>query len=210
MECEEIRERLVDYADGDLSIRDAVAIRTHLSHCYTCQEEFNEIRAVFDVCKTALKHPNPVNRFDQLRQRMAAEPKPAVVPISNPRVRRLGYALATAASLAMILWTSGPTVRAARAFIAPLRPDPAAFQQWVQSEESVAPIVAQSFINRRMGIEKELEKEGALSEPARLAQQPAGVAGSGPEPTAQPAIEPGDGQDARLKPASSNQALTHA
>lgn len=209
MECEEIRERLVDYADGDLSIRDAVAIRTHLSHCYTCQEEFNEIRAVFDVCQAALKHPNPVNRFEQLRQRIASEPKSAVVSASRPRVRKLGYALATAASLAMIFWTSGPTVRAARAFIAPLRPDPAAFQQWAQSEESVAPIVAQSFINRRMGIEEELDKEGAISEQTQLAQRPTEAPSSIPEPPPQPSGEAGSGQDARLAPTSCGQVSFH-
>ena len=122
MECEDVRVRLIRYADNDLPVADHRAIENHLDHCYLCHEELNEIVAALDACREALQHPNPRNRFEELR----TELRPARTELGQAesgafrarrRMSRLGTLAAAAAAVLILMSVGEPVLRNARHFI---------------------------------------------------------------------------------------------
>jgi hypothetical protein len=152
---------------------------------------------------------------------MAVQAKPvAMAGLTALRIRRLGYGLATAAALVMVFWSSAPSVRAACAFLVPLRANPEAFQEWAESDESVAPVVARMFIDRRMRIEETLGREGNLPNPTEEAtgaeeaefpsDEPSGMEPVDQDPAEALAPEPEIDLDARVLPVNLPREYTHA
>ena len=118
MECEEARPQLIRYADNDLLPGARMAVREHLAHCYYCHEELQELEGLLDRCHTLLQHPDPRNRFDDLRPHL----RPPVAPANVTRFRvrqtlvKLGSAAAAAMFLVMLTWLTAPAVQAAYDF----------------------------------------------------------------------------------------------
>ncbi len=46
MTCDEVRERLNEYVDGEMGGAAILGLRTHLLHCHTCRNELRETRAL--------------------------------------------------------------------------------------------------------------------------------------------------------------------
>lgn len=119
MRCETCRELLPLYAGGDLTPDAARAVRTHLDHCYYCNEALAEVRDLEDAARTALTHPAPVPPdvgFGRLLDEILAERRTA------PRRASRGFAGHALASAAMLLIATGASFLALtglRAFVAP-------------------------------------------------------------------------------------------
>ena len=52
MDCREVRERLEDYADGELTAADALALERHLADCAACRAEWERLQLVIEAVET--------------------------------------------------------------------------------------------------------------------------------------------------------------
>jgi anti-sigma factor RsiW len=121
MDCSEIRAGFIGYIDGDLSDDERLRVELHVAQCYDCREELDEIGRLLELSDAALKHPSPVDRFEDLRVRLAdAEPAPVPMP-PRPRlrVREMLVRLAVAAIVIALIAASPFLIRGARRLLAP-------------------------------------------------------------------------------------------
>jgi len=51
LSCDKIRERLVDYVDGELSERDAAEVQEHLGRCDRCRAAVDALRRSLDLAR---------------------------------------------------------------------------------------------------------------------------------------------------------------
>jgi anti-sigma factor RsiW len=126
MECGEVRLRLVRYLDNDLSAFDRKAVEAHLEHCYLCHEEVTDIATVLDVCRNALRHPHPENRFDLLHAEIHRTVPP--IPQRLRLLRPLVSALAAAALILVLVNVGKPVVHTAQRVVAVV--------DWVRTQEA--------------------------------------------------------------------------
>ena len=76
MDCEEVKEKLPEYIDGELIFEETRRIRSHLTRCYHCNEELAELKGCLSQARQALRHPCARERFDRLYAAMhAPEPR---------------------------------------------------------------------------------------------------------------------------------------
>ena len=78
MRCDELREELVDFADGELPPLRAAAIAAHVAECPVCRRRVEELRHALDVAKavwSANEQPLSSRRTGPRRtwRRVAAE-----------------------------------------------------------------------------------------------------------------------------------------
>lgn len=96
--CERVRDRLPQYREGDLDVRDATAVRAHLAECAECRAEIELIGLL----------QTPVSAPADLEARVIAAVR-AHAPMRRP-VR--SYAIAATFAVAVItgslLWPRGP------------------------------------------------------------------------------------------------------
>lgn len=104
-DCGEIRTKLLDYVEEDLSLEDKLSVELHVAQCYACREELDELGRLLEVCGAALQHPNPSDRFEELKLRLeAGEPQyDPVLPRRGSRRRSAWQRLAVAAVLIVVL-----------------------------------------------------------------------------------------------------------
>ena len=136
MECGEARALISQFVERDLPERARQAVDEHLSHCYVCQEELDEVTAVVDACREALRHPAPRNRFAELRPLLAGNAavptRSNVVAWRGRRVAGAIAALAGAAAVVIILVSLGaPVARTAHQW--------AMLANWTEPDEGVVP-----------------------------------------------------------------------
>lgn len=108
MSCSEVRARLMNYIDEDLSDEERLFVELHIHQCYACREELDELGRLLELCGAALRHPYPHDRFEELKQRLAsAEPqyKPVLFR-RNLRTRDVLYRLAVAAVIIAVIAAS--------------------------------------------------------------------------------------------------------
>ena len=98
MECTEVRSQLARYLDDDLPPPMRQRVGDHLEHCYLCTEELDELSALLETCRDALRFPNPRNRFEFVRSDLQAQR-----PVWAPRRHTVRYAIASLAAAAVIL-----------------------------------------------------------------------------------------------------------
>lgn len=110
MDCNRVREKLIDYADGCLPPTERAYIDGHLSGCYLCQEQHGEIFTLLNTCRLVLRHPHPVNRFRNLRARLSAveAPRHAGAVRRQWRRRMVVRQVALVAAATLILMWTGP------------------------------------------------------------------------------------------------------
>jgi len=89
--CEEIRETLVDYTDGDLAERDSRVIAEHLAACPTCRKLADDLERSLHVATVIWR--------DNLK---GSRVGPATVTTSRPAVRWLRHA-GVAASILIVI-----------------------------------------------------------------------------------------------------------
>jgi len=127
MDCSDVRSRFIDYIDGDLDERDRRSVESHVAECYLCKEEFADLENMLRLCKDALRHPHPVDRFDELRTRLPSAGtryRPAVFR-RRLRVSEMVYRLAVAALVAFMVAVSPAAVKGTKWLFSPL-PEPGA------------------------------------------------------------------------------------
>lgn len=69
MECKNIHDRLVDYIDNRLPIKEAATIEAHIKSCNNCEKALREMREIVStISKEILEHPskNLRSNFDQM------------------------------------------------------------------------------------------------------------------------------------------------
>ena len=122
MDCIEIRARFIGYIDGDLSGDERLRVEVHVAQCYDCREELDEMGRLLELSDAALKHPCPVDRFEDLKARLEdAEPAPIPMP-PRPRlrVRETLLKLAVAAVIIALIAASPFLIRGAKRLFTPI------------------------------------------------------------------------------------------
>ena len=71
MRCATVREKFVDYLDGDARRTERLCVEVHVARCYPCREELEETRELLATYGDAMRHPNPQNDFGRVRTRIA-------------------------------------------------------------------------------------------------------------------------------------------
>lgn len=108
MDCREVQSQLIRYVDEDLSSGTTIEIEEHLEYCYLCREELEEVRGLLGTCRDALRHPNPRNRFEELRPQLRA---PVVPPnVCRYRPKYVTGKLVVAAAVILLLVSFGDSV----------------------------------------------------------------------------------------------------
>jgi anti-sigma factor RsiW len=122
MECSDIQVEFIGYIDGDLSEEDRLRVELHTAECYACREQLDELGRLLEVCGAVMEHPCPVDRFDELKGRLASEePELTSVP-RRPALRRreMRNKLAVAAIVIAMIAASPFLVRGAKRLFSPL------------------------------------------------------------------------------------------
>lgn len=104
-DCGEIRTKLIDYVEDDLSQEDKLSVELHVAQCYACREELDELGRLLEVCGAALQHPSPSDRFKELKLRLeSGEPQyDPVLPRPGSRRSSAWHKLAVAAVVIVVL-----------------------------------------------------------------------------------------------------------
>ena len=98
--CENCREELKAYADGELPLWRRAAVRRHLSGCAPCQAELTEIERI-----TAIMKHNPIPALSPgIREKLltAVQPIPKNETTSAPWRLRPSLAIATSAAVVVV------------------------------------------------------------------------------------------------------------
>lgn len=154
MDCNEIRERLDVYAWDGLDGPGTAVVAKHLRHCPDCREELRDIQGLVEDIRTALRHPLPVDRFDELWSIIEEDRRRdrAVSVIQAWRRSVAQRGLAAAAALALCVWL-GPKLEAPTQ---PAMVDPATEVSAAVRSPGTSPL-----IKRRLLMEEYLDLAGA-------------------------------------------------
>ena len=104
--CERIESRLIAYIDGRASERERREVDGHLAECAECRARVEGFRGVWKVLEES-PAIEPSAWFDaRLRQRIAAEPPPALWQRMAAWVPQPSLALATLTLIAVGCWAA--------------------------------------------------------------------------------------------------------
>jgi len=123
MDCRDIQSDFVRYLDDDLPEEERLRVELHVGECYGCREQLDELAKLLEVCGDVIEHPCPVDRFDELRGRLASVDPPCT-PVPRRRElrrRELLRKLAIAAVIIAALAASPLLVRGARQLFSPVQ-----------------------------------------------------------------------------------------
>ena len=59
--CQQLSQRLVDYADGELGAAEVVAVESHLADCEKCREELRLLEASLELARAVWNEPTDVS-----------------------------------------------------------------------------------------------------------------------------------------------------
>ena len=111
MNCVDVRERLDDYVDGELTAPELDEVELHVASCAACREEERELRALLAHAAALPKGVAPrrdlwpaISREIEARRR--------VIPFVPRRVLYGGLAVAAALVLAFVFRHQGPRPQA--------------------------------------------------------------------------------------------------
>jgi anti-sigma factor RsiW len=104
--CERIESQLIAYMDGRASVRERRGVDQHLAECADCRARVEGFRGLWKVLEES-PAVEPSAWFDaRLRQRIAAEPPPALWARLAAWVPQPRLALATLALIAVGCWAA--------------------------------------------------------------------------------------------------------
>lgn len=95
MDCKEVRKKLLNYLEGDVSLKDRKEIKKHLRVCRECNKEMENLRRLFEILDKETI-PEPGDRF------WRELPKRIDIKL-NRRTKRLRKLMAIAASIIIII-----------------------------------------------------------------------------------------------------------
>jgi hypothetical protein len=73
MDCEQVRSRLVDYADGSIDQEHRAQVKEHLKGCEACRQELEEIRILFEELGAVRDEPPPPSLREGFEKMLHAE-----------------------------------------------------------------------------------------------------------------------------------------
>lgn len=162
LECEEVRERLVDLLDGDLPLPEVRAVRMHLIGCYTCREERDNVTDVLEEARRLLSHPAPRYRFDSLRLAMGAAGI-ALEDQTRPRrfsLWRAAVSVAAAGLVAVLFSRSVDLVNVTTEVVE--RSQSSYVRDGETSLPERVPVMTQAFVAYKLRLDEEFELSDAL------------------------------------------------
>ncbi len=170
MDCRRVREKFVTYLEGESRLTERLCVQVHTACCYPCREDLQEMRALLAASRTALRHPNPRNRFDVLMDRIriaeaATKPARRSLPVRMPG--KLAK-LAVAAGLLIVVGISPPVFFQSRAWLARRA-------ETIEPASSQVQAVLHPFLLWSQDIEQATED---IHEPVRLVQDERQEAGA--------------------------------
>jgi|GEM_PF-899561 len=123
MDCRDIQADFIRYLDDDLSEEEGLRVELHIAECYRCREQLDELGRLLEACRDVIEHPCPVDRFDELRQRLPSVDPPYTPVPRRPELRRreLIRKLAVAAVIVAALAASPLLVKGARLLFSPVQ-----------------------------------------------------------------------------------------
>jgi len=154
MDCPEARENLLDYLSEQLSDDELRAVDLHLARCYFCMEELDDLDRTLNLCRSAIQHPNPAGRFQQLRERLADIELQPTLALLKPKQRAAGFfkKLAVATGIILMIGTSPIVIQRTRLFVNSVQKNTGltAESEWEQWRFQFT----RPFVERRVEIEK--------------------------------------------------------
>jgi anti-sigma factor RsiW len=122
MDCQEVREKLPEYLDGELDFEEARRIRSHLARCYYCNEKLKDLKECLAECRHVLRHPHPRERFEFLSAAIhSPQPEDTALPFWRTGTPRLITGrLAVAAAVIIFSLMTSAFLNSARSLSEPL------------------------------------------------------------------------------------------
>jgi len=105
MDCREVQNRLDEFAMGGLVRPDRARVAGHLDGCPACRDGLEETQTLLAECRRVLRHPMPVDRFEEIRAVIDRERRlNRATSLDRAWRRRTGMnGLAAAAALAIFV-----------------------------------------------------------------------------------------------------------
>lgn len=90
MKCEQIKDRLTEFADKEMSEDEYKAFQAHLDECADCRKELESIQSVLDTCKQ-WKGIKPSKDWDsELQKKMMKAQRPLEMEVELLRSAIIG------------------------------------------------------------------------------------------------------------------------
>ena len=122
--------RLSEYLDGELDSAERAALEAHLATCGACYATLSELRGVVAYAKTLVDSEPATDLWPDIRARLVQSSEPRR-HASGVRSRRFSFTVPQllAASIALVLLSSGGAYMALRPGTSKVTPQPAAVRQ---------------------------------------------------------------------------------
>ena len=122
--------RLSEYLDGELDSVERAALEAHLATCGACYATLSELRGVVAYAKTLVDSEPATDLWPDIRARLVQSSEPRR-HASGVRSRRFSFTVPQllAASIALVLLSSGGAYMALRPGTSKVTPQPAAVRQ---------------------------------------------------------------------------------
>ncbi|PYP37912.1 MAG: hypothetical protein DMD48_10580 [Gemmatimonadetes bacterium] len=122
--------RLSEYLDGELDSTERAALEAHLATCGACYATLSELRGVVAYAKTLVDSEPATDLWPDIRARLVQGSEPRR-HASGVRSRRFSFTVPQllAASIALVLLSSGGAYMALRPGTSKVTPQPAAVRQ---------------------------------------------------------------------------------
>jgi len=122
--------RLSEYLDGELDSAERAALEAHLATCGACYATLSELRGVVAYAKTLVDSEPATDLWPDIRARLVQGSEPRR-HASGVRSRRFSFTVPQllAASIALVLLSSGGAYMALRPGTSKVTPQPAAVRQ---------------------------------------------------------------------------------
>lgn len=155
MHCQRVREKFVDFLDGDARRTETIIVQVHVARCPDCRRALQETKALLNQARQTLAHPDPRDRFPQLMDRIATQE--AQYGFHWPRVWRLidhrRTVVAAAAGVAIVVAASAP-------ILAGLPGQDSGPGTAGDASADRIPVVSMPFVERKNELDERLEEEG--------------------------------------------------
>ena len=105
MDCEKVKNVLIEFADNTLNESDQKSVQNHLNHCTTCSESLYEFQTLFNVIKqNKVQQPDPSleMRFNKMLETEKFIASKSETAIFDKRGRMFKLILQVAAALLLI------------------------------------------------------------------------------------------------------------
>ncbi len=124
--CEEIKERLCEFLDGELPQADRAVVESHLQSCSACRKELSVLREAASAVRTMDRHPAPASILAGvragLRQPRAPAARPEVVRPEASFWFRRALSVAAVLIVAVLIYLAYTPQEREQHALAPARP----------------------------------------------------------------------------------------